>query len=305
MLWLILTIFAYLLLAISALADEALLTGKLLKPKVFAFYVGILSILFVVLIPFGFLVPDIEIIALALLSGFLFIFALLSLYESLRLFEVSRVIPAIGGIMPIFTLGLTFLFIENSIQSFNLKIILSFLLLLLGSILITYSNKKAFFSKSFFLSILTAFLFSLSFFTAKLVYLELDFLPAFIWIKFGSFLTGLFLLSSKEVRKEILKKRKKSLVKRKKTALIFFIGQSLGGLALILQNIAIYLVPPLFLAFVNALEGIRYVFLLILVWIFYSKMPNFLEERPTKAKIIQKVFSIFLIIIGILLLTLN
>ncbi len=308
MLWLILTVIAYLILAIVALIDEAIVTAKLLSPKVYAFYVGIGSGLVLFLIPFGFSIPGLGTIALALLSGIIFVFALLSMYEALRLFEVSRIIPAVGGIMPIFTLGLTYLFVWQKgmpFQELGLKALISFILLILGSIFITYENRRAFYFKSLFLSILTAFLFSLTFVTAKLVYLELDFLPGFIWTRVGAFLAGLYFLIFREVREELFKRKRKPIKERKKTALMFFSGQILGGAAVVLQNVAIYLVPPLFLAFINALEGMRYAFLLILVWLFYSRFPKFFEERPTRRKVVQKIFSMLLIATGIILLTLN
>lgn len=308
MLWLILAIVAYLILAVVSLVDEALVTGNLLRPKVYAFYVGIGSGLVLFLIPFGFSIPGLQTIAIALVSGIVSVFALLSMYEALRLFEVSRIIPAVGGIMPIFTLGLTYLFAWQKgmvSESLGLKAIISFVLLLLGSIFITYENRKAFYLKSLLFSALTAFLFALTFVTTKLVYLDLTFLSGFIWIRLGAFTAGLSFLAFKEVRINLFKRKRKPAVKRKKTALMFFSGQILGGGAVFLQNIAIYLVPPIFLAFVNALEGIRYAFLLILVWVFYSRFPKLLEERPTRAKVVQKVFCILLIVVGIILLTLR
>ncbi|MBU1045770.1 hypothetical protein KJ616_01450 [Patescibacteria group bacterium] len=308
MLWIIFAIIAYFLLAISAVIDDFLLTGPLAKPKLYAFYVSVLGILVFVLAPFGFTIPDSLTLLIALLSGALWFFALLGLFESLRLFEASRVIPAIGGILPIFTLILSYIFAWQSKDTFeplSSAKILAFLLLIVGSVFISSEKKRGVTQKSFILSSLTAFLFALSFLTAKLVYISQPFISGLIWIKVGGFLIALLFLFSKEVKGEIFKKKKapwSSFLKKPKIALLFISNQIIGAGAGILQNLAIFLAPLSYLAFINALEGTRYVFLLIFTIILSYKFPKFLADEVSKKIIIQKIFAILFIIAGLVLL---
>jgi drug/metabolite transporter (DMT)-like permease len=312
MFWLTITILGYFLLALVAIIDKILLAGPIPKPKVYAFYVGVLGILALVLIPFGFDIPDLIGIGLAFLSGGLWVFALIALYSALRRYEASRVIPAIGGMLPLLTLSFSYLFswqAGREIEGFNSLKILSFLLLILGSVLINWEKGKAITKKSLQLSILAALLFSLSFTTAKLVYLEQSFVSGFIWMRIGGFLIALLFIFSKDVREELFNKLKtenrKPLFKKPKIAVLFLFNQGMGATAGVLQNLAIYSAPMAYLAFINALEGTRYVFLLILTIILSLKFPRILSEKISKPILLQKTFAIILIAAGLVILALS
>jgi len=300
MLWLVVILSAYFLFAIVALGDKYLLAGPP-NPKSYSFYVGTLGVLSLVLIPFvGFSIPEFNQIVLGLLAGAIFLFAQFWLFTGFEHFEASRVVPAIGGLLPLFTFGLVFLFSGEGILSF--WGILAFASLLIGSILITLERKKTITLKSLKISVLAAFLFSLSFVLTKFVYLSQPFWSGFIWMRIGGFLAALSFLFTKEVQREIFAKK---FTFQKKTGSIFLLVQALGGGAFILQNWAIALVPLSFLAFVNALQGIQYVFLLIFVMIFSFKLPKVLKEEISREIIFQKICAILLIGVGLILIALK
>ncbi len=116
--WLLVTISAYFLFAIVALVDKYLLGGLMPSPKVYAFYVAALGILALVLIPFGFLIPAPFQIFLALLAGIFHILAIFTYFSGLQYFETSRIVPAIGGLLPLFVFGLTYIFTGGKAISF-------------------------------------------------------------------------------------------------------------------------------------------------------------------------------------------
>ena len=116
MLWLIAAIGAYFLFAITALFDRHLLSGHIPGPRVYACFVGILSIFALFLIPFGFTIPCLEIIGISLLAGAIFILACLSFYSALQKFEASRIVPCVGGILPLFTLCLSYIIFGEQIS---------------------------------------------------------------------------------------------------------------------------------------------------------------------------------------------
>jgi hypothetical protein len=297
--WLIVAVSAYFCSAIVALFDRYLLTGPIPLPKVYAFYVGILGILILFLLPFvNFLIPELWQIFLSLLAGALFIYALLWFLKALQKFEASRVVPAIGGLTPLFIFGLTTLIGE---QIFTLKTGVAFILLIFGSIFITLEKEKTITLKSFQISAIAAFLFSLAFFSVKFVYLSLPFWSGFIWTKIGGFILALFFLLSKEVKEEIFKKKETF---KKKTAGIFLFGQTFGAGSVILQNWAIALVPLGFLAFINALEGTKYIFLLIFTILISFKFSKILKEEISRKILFQKILAILLIGGGLVLLAL-
>ena len=108
--WIIVAITAYFLLAFVAVIDKYLLAGPLPNPKLYAFVIGIFGGLALLLIPFGFLVvPPWPIIVFAMMAGVIQIFSLVALLSGLKNIEASRIVPAIGGLLPVFTLLFTLL----------------------------------------------------------------------------------------------------------------------------------------------------------------------------------------------------
>ena len=301
MLWLIIALSSYFLLALVALGDKYILAGPP-NPKTYAFYVGVLGILALALIPFvGFFVPDLPIILLSVLAGAIFVFALYGLYSGLEHFEVSRIIPAIGGLVPLFTFGLAYFLVggETVLSGWSLS---SFILLLAGSVLITFKTKKAFLSRSLKISAIAAFLFALSFVLTKQVYLAQPFWNGFIWIRIGGFLAALSFIVTQDVRREIFTGQS---VFQRKTGSIFILNKILGAGAAVLQNWAIALAGFAYLAVINALQGVQYVFLFVLAVLLSTRFPKVFKSNLSKKDIIQKTTAILLIIAGLIVLTLS
>ena len=294
MLWLAPIILAYFLFAIVALGDKYLLKGPP-NPKIYAFYVGVLGILSLFLIPFvGFSIPGILELLFCLSAGTIYIFALLGLYEGLEKFEASRIIPAIGGFSPIFILALTYSF-SGGKEILGYRELLAFLFLLLGSVLVTIEPTKKISFKSLKISALTAFLLALAFVLTKYVYLMLPFWTGFIWIRISAFLIVLFFILFKEVRKEVFSAKSSF---SKKTSAFFIFNQGVGAGAFVLQNWAIALAGFAYLSIIGALQGIQYVFLFILAALI-------LKEGLSKKVILQKAVAILFIGLGLVFLALS
>jgi drug/metabolite transporter (DMT)-like permease len=299
--WLIVIIVAYFLLAVSALGDKYLLTGPP-NPKSYSFYVGILGILILVLVPFvGFSIPSPYQVFLALAAGMVLILANFCYFTALEHFELSRIAPAIGGILPLFTFGFVFFFAGGK-RILGWAELTAFILLILGSVFITFRKEKAISFKSLQLSALAAFLFALTFILTKYVYLEQSFWQGFFWMRIGGFLTALCFLLTPEIKREIFEKK---FTFQKKTGLIFLANQAVGASAFLLQNWAIALIPLTFLPFINALEGTKYIFLLIFGILFSWKLPAILKEEISPKVILQKIIAILLIGAGLIILALK
>jgi drug/metabolite transporter (DMT)-like permease len=301
MLWLTVAVSAYFLFALVALVDKHLLSGRP-NPKIYSFYVGLLSVLVLVLAPFvGFFIPDAWTILLSLLAGFVFIFALFGYYSALKFFEVSTIVPVIGGLTPLFAFGLIYLLPYENLF-LPRWYFLSFILIVSGSVLAVFRNKKILFFSSFKISALAAFLFALSFVLAKYVYLNQPFWNGFIWMRMGSLLTAFAFLGTEEVRKEVFGRQDSF---REKTGIIFLVNQGLGAAASILQNWAIALAGLIFLPIINALQGLQYIFLFLLTVFFSLRFPEILRENISKKIIVQKIVAIIFICLGLVILALK
>ena len=299
MLWLVIAILAYLILAVVFLVDKYLLTGPIPNPKVYSFYIGLLGLGVLVFVPFiDFYILDFQDIVLAFVSGASFVWGIFWFFKGLKEFEPSRIAPAVGGVLPVFTFILIYFFSWGR-EILNLQQLLAFVLLIFGTFLITYQRSKKISMKSLRLSAVAAFFFALSFVTAKFIYLNYPFLLSLLWIRLGGTLSALFFLLSTEVRQGLFKQK---VGLEKKTLAVFFSSQAAGAGANILQNWAIALAPMVYIAFINALQGVQYIFLLFFAILFSWKIPKILKEEISRDVIFQKTVAILLISLGLVLL---
>jgi len=326
--WLILILLAYFFLAQANFLDKYILGGSLPSPKIYSFFVGLLSLTTLFIVPTGILlslyvfsplqvifpeafdvlyIPELPLVLLGISAGFSFLFGLYFYYKAVFSFEVSRVGPAVGGLVPLFTLFLIYIFsflpLETGLQKgvFTVKQFAAFIFLVSGSVILSVHKKSRITFKSLKVSIIASFLFSLSFLLTKLVYIFLPFWTGLIWVKMGSFVAASCFLLSPEV-KEGLRKKRKSFAK--KVALPFLLAKGAGSLGSVLQNGAIFLAPVAFLPFINALAGVQYVFLIIIATLFCFKFPRVLKEEISKKALAQKIIAILLIAIGLSLFAL-
>lgn len=294
MTWLLVAILSYFFFSLASLGDRYVLIGPP-KPKVYAFYVGVLGIAVLLLLPFvGFSLPSFPILVLALFTGLIFVLSLISLYYGLEKFEVSRIVPALGGFLPILTFVLGVIII-NQEGFLPLSKLVSFILLIIGSILISLDKSFSFSFKALSIAGLSALFLSLYFVLSKIIYSETSFWSGFILIRIGAFIAPLFLLFFKEVRQEVFSLKTSF---SKKTGFVFILAQASGAIAVILQNWSIALVSSLYISFISAAQGIQYVFLFILSLLFSRA----LKERISKRAVLQKIIAIILISIGLVLL---
>lgn len=297
MLWLIVILISYFLLAAVNLVDKHILQERIPDPKVYAFYVGISGIFILALLPFGFLeMPSSTGLFLALLAGAFNTLAVLALYVALKKFETSRIIPAVGAFLPIFTFGFTAAW---SGEGLAVSDVLVFALLLIGAFLITLDKKKSFSLKCLPISFLTAGLFAAYFILIKFVYLDQPFVSGLIWSKIGAALLSLVFLCFKDVRMDILHGPK---IAQKRNWSVVLPNQIAGGSAVILQNWAVALAPLALLGIVNALEGIKYAFLLIIAVLISRKFPKILKEEVSREVVLQKIIAILFVGAGLIIL---
>jgi len=297
MLWILVITLAYLCFALSSLGDRIILSGHS-RPNSYTFFVGILSAAVILLIPFvGISVPQGILWLWIILAALFNILGIYTMFSALNVFDVSKIIPTIGALQPIFVVIFSFLILgEDAMES---RQIFAFIILLLGSVLISIEKNYRVTKRSLKLSFFAALFFSLEMIFAKIVYLDLAFSDGFIWMKIFGLVFVMSFLFNKTFRRDIFKVDQKL---DKKNSIIFFLGQGFGGLANILQGWAISLVPLAYLGIMNAMKGLQYVFLFIFALIISAAFPKLLNEKTSKTIIIQRIIAIILIVIGLLVL---
>jgi hypothetical protein len=302
MLWLYIAIGSYILLALTSLIDKILLGGALSNPKLYAFYVGILSVAAFLLLPLGMWAnPALPLLLTGAAAGAAQIYGSYFYLSALGRFEASRVVPIIGSLVPIFGFYLTVL-VSGGNAVLNQQELAGFFLLIAGSWLIM---AKGFSIKKNGLPAIAAaaLLFALSVVLAKLVYLQLPFFNGFLLTAFGSVAAAASFLFDGDVRRTVFGRH--TVKKNARPKFLFFAGQAMGGIAFMLQSFAVSQAPQASVPVVNAMAGIQYVALFVFSIIISFFHPGALKEKTSLSVILQKAFAIALIMLGLFIFALN
>ncbi|MFT5179570.1 MAG: putative membrane protein [Candidatus Paceibacteria bacterium] len=297
--WIVLVVIAQFINAIVAIIDKYLVSSKRVgNPITYTFYIGILSSLSILVFLFGSItIPLIsldlpsfsniafisfkELILLVVVSVS-FLGALVTLFSAFRDADTSDVVPVVGSVAAIFTLGLSTLLLGSVLTG---GFIWGFILLIVGMLMVSHFR---FSKKTAMYSIIAGALFGLNIVTMKLLFLETNFDNAFFWSRIGIALFALLLLF------KIPKKTKTKGGKTSSWAIILG-NKVLAGIAglLILKAIDVGDVP-----IVQALGGLQFLFLLVFALFLGNKTPYSCGDNCTKRELVQKIISVIIISIG-------
>ncbi|MBI2628107.1 MAG: hypothetical protein HYW71_01560 [Candidatus Niyogibacteria bacterium] len=294
--WIIFAVLAYFGLALSVVFDKLLLEKYIPRPYLYAAYVGLLGFYGWFLAPFGFSFDNLTLSAalFSVLSGLMFIFALIFFYWSVQRDEISR----IAGLTGAFSAVLIWFFVNRlKLESLGQTEILAFSLLILGGVLMSFRRGYFRFSvKTLFLGALASLFFAFSLILIKIAYSKTGFLNAYILGRSGEFLAGLLFLTVSSVRRDIFSNLKSA---GKNGVAIFLGNKILAAGSFLLLNYAVLLGK---ISLIQAMQGLQYVFVLVLALIASFKMPQIFKEEIGFSAILQKGFAVLMIIAGIILL---
>ena len=297
MLWFFLALIAYFFGAVTGLLDKFLLKQRATtQPLVYSFYIGILSGFSLILAPLGLTWPGISFVSLALFTGLILFLSIWAFFKALDINEPSRVFTLLGGLTPVLVLILSMIFLGEHLSRTQL---FSFVFLVLGGTLIYWKvghmRKSPVVGLKFI--VLNVFLTAIALVLIKYLYSWEIFVNAFIWTRLGIFLGALFLLISATNRRLILNGGRQS---KDAFSALLVSEKLLAGIAALMLNLAIALSS---VTLVNAMQGVQYAFLLILILVFSKRFPFLFEEKMSRAVIVQKIIAVFLIAVGLIMLT--
>jgi uncharacterized membrane protein len=324
--WLAITLLAYLLLALEVVLDKFLLSSKRVShPAIYAFYSATTGLFALVFIPFGFhAVPYAEIL-FRLFAGIIFIYGMFFLFSALNESEASRVAPVVGAVVPISVFFLSLIFLGERFAS---REMLGLVLLITGGLLISldFSQRKEFspphqrtrylarkkilafwcggkFFVGFKRSILAGLFLAMAATMFKGFYEHDNFFNVYIWTRIGAFVGILFFFLIPAWRKIIfnsLSKFKNPEKQHQTSGALYIITRATGGLGSILKEKATSLTAAS-VTLVNALVSVEYVFVFILGIGFSLWFPQVFKERKDWETAFQKLVSILIITLGIVL----
>ncbi len=289
---------AYILGGISFVIDKALVDHSLRNPIVYTFYIGILSLAVLVLVPFGFTLPSQEAIVFAALSGVIFMVAIQTFFQSLKNYNVTVVSPIVGTINPLFALVLGWVLLNHTLTPNQL---LPFSLLILGGVIITFNLwwGKHSLDKNFYLMIISGALFGLSYVLLSEAFLLSNFITGLVISRIAAALLVFSFLFFPHTRNQILISKITKNHFANKIGFLVLISQGSGAISGFMVSFAISLANP---ALVNSLFGIQYIILLVAALFLAKSYPHILDENFNKKVLTQKILGTVIISIGLALL---
>lgn len=298
--WIFIVIIAHLFYAGVFIIDRYLLKKGFPHPLSYAFWSSIVGVFIILLAPFGFKIPEVSQIIFSIAAGLVWVLAIISFYTALYKGESSRVVPVVGGLIPILTLFLSFIFLGERLKFQEL---IAFCLLVSGGTLLSLLVEKKVLSSAKRIHLMralapalgAAFAFAIYFVITKFIFLHQNFISGLIWIRAGAILGVLFMIIPRAFRQKIFAKSENI---RRETIGFFALDKFLGIFAGLCMYGAIYLGS---VTLVNALQGVQYVFLLLLAFLLFRKIPA-LKEQFDKRTLVQKIIAIILIGTGLAIL---
>jgi len=308
--WIGLVVAAQVITAAISLAEKFIVTsGKIGRPIVMAFYVGVLSSLTILVFAFGWIdlpsifgqfqipsfsnvsFPTVSVALLALFSGITFMAGLIAIFSAYKIADASDVIPIVNSAAAVSVLILSFYVLDTSLSE---NFLWGFLFLVVGTFLVA---RFRFTKKLLKDTLLAGLFFGISVVLIKLLFLETGFDNAFFWSRVGTVISALFLLLLPNCCHRTVAGEVKTAGKN-----IFFLLIGLKFLSGLASFMVLKAVELGNVAIVQALSGFQFVFLLLFSILLGHKTSSYCGENCTSKDRIQKLVSVGIIITGFVLL---
>lgn len=310
--WIIIAVLAHFLNAVTAIIDKHIVSNKVMKPVVYAFYSGVFQILYLLAIPvlaeiwpeMAFRFPSWELFALATFAGALFIFALTVFYKAMQMGEVSRITPIVGVSTPVFTYLISVLFVGAALESAQLR---AFVLFVAGGFLMSVriTRQRITHAKGIAVALFAGMLFASYYAIISYLFARVGFLDAFMIIQFGGFVGAMLLLILPRNREAIfnMKDEENDIIENKKSGALFVYDKITAAIAAFLLTYAISLAGDIRnVVIINSLEATKYAFTLMLAITLSRNLPAFFHEQTGKGVVAQKSIALLFIAIGLILI---
>lgn len=308
MAWILLATAGQFINALVAFLDKYIVSDEnaLPRPFVYAFYSCLLTGGWIVIYFIGFVpglrelgfphfdnieAPTIQVVAMAFLSAYTFFMALVSMYTALRTAEAVNVMPVIGAISALSSFGMVYLFLHTALQP---NFMWGIVVLSLGTLLVAQTLP----TKETVLHVVhSGGFFALHFITMKGLFQETSFDDGFFWSRVCFVLFALSLLLVPTYYKKI---REQTGTTTRKTGALVILAKVLAGVAAFLMLKATDLGD---VAVVQALDGVKFVFILLITIFFSALLPDSVVTTVTKPnEVMRRVLYVLVIAVGYFIL---
>lgn len=308
MAWILLATAGQFLNAIVAFLDKYIVTDEKAMPRpfVYAFYSCLLTGGWLIIFALGFIpgftdiglphisnitIPSIEVVSMAFLSGYTFFMALVSLYTALQKSEAVNVLPVVGAVSAITAFGMNYLFLDI-VPSANYGF--GIVVLSAGTLLVAQTLPR---SETIVHVIHSGIFFALHYITMKGLFITTGFDDGFFWSRVGFILFALSLLL---VPAYYLKIKERTSGTSVRTGILVILTKILAGVSAFMLLKATDLGD---VAVVQALDGVKFVFILLITFLFGTLLPSSAAEHITRPReVLRNLAYVCLIVAGYFIL---
>ncbi len=300
--WFFLALLGYFFLAVVFILDKFILTKSVQRPVVYAFYSTIFMFGAFILWPFGAELLHGQDWFIAILSGLTFGFGLWAMFVAVKRGEASHVNPFIGSVVSIGTFALAALYLGEALRPLY---IFGMLVLVLATFLLSVRLTKHGLGlyKGFVWAFVAGLLFAVSHTSAKYIYEVYPFLTGFMWTRVFTGVVGLVCVLSPHVRRSFVHPARGRTVERckncgfgKKHAVGIVITDKVAGVVGVV--LVQYAIARGSVTLVNAMIGLQYAFMFLLIYLLTKFTPRVFRENFTRTELITQLVAILLVILG-------
>ena len=286
------TILHYFFAAVVDGLDKVLISQRKILPLSYAFWSVVTGLAVILGWPWVYESLALGSIGIDLAAGALFSLTLYVFFKAVSQGEISRVVPFIFGLAPVFDVLIGLITGKNLL---SLNEVAAISLLVPGALLISY--RKGFWGKHVVLKLFSAFLWSSYFAFWQFAASSGGTLNHFMWTRVGAAGILVLLLLVPVFRRAALKHQ--HIENKKSTAGLFLFKQALGGANLIFLS---WLLVAGKISVINSLQGFRYVFLFLGALLLTHYHNRLLQEEVDKHTLRQKIAGLVLVFLGTLIL---
>ncbi len=287
-----LVIFGQLLNAGSVLIDKYIVTQTAVtRPGVYVFYVGMISGVVLLLLPFGLIHrPDMTTVWLSLDIGFVFIASILFLYRALKHANATDVVAWLTAVSAMTTFIFGALFTNEELpRAFPFAMGL----FVIGMLCVGHFR---FYARSFLQVIMSGLLFGLSAVLLKILFSHTSFIDGFFWSRMGNMIAALSLLFFPSIRNHVFHITRST---PSKVRALIIANRVLNGVAFLC---ILYAIRVGSVSLVNSLSSLQFVFIFLLILVLAKYLPKLYEHEFRPGHILHKVVAMCFISVGFIVL---
>ncbi len=291
----LIAIVAHGLVGISLVWDKVLLKRKGMENLAsYVFWLGAISFFGVVLVPFGFKMPSLEIAGIAVTAGICDLIATWFYYAALKAGEASEEMAAMGGFTPVATVLISIPLLGIHLDGR----LLGFAIMTMGGFVMFMAEKLPL-SKMLPRVLAAAALFGLTDVLQKLAFNGTNFVSGYVFFTIGTFGGSMAILLRPTWRRQIFTHSQEAPARSK---VGYMMNRLVAGVGSFLVVFAVSRISP---SLVEAISGVRYVVIFIGAYLITQWRPAWFKEDFTRRTLIIKIVATTLVIVGLILVGLH